>query len=79
MQYYGQNLDHNLPLRLVVLVAGSTGKATTSINGTTVHFEFNLPIYKLEKQFCYRKSSDEELHRKHLYKYLNILMLDEFC
>lgn len=80
MQYHGQNLDHNLPSRLAVLLAGLTGKATTGINSTTaVHFGFNLPIYRLEKQFCDTKSADEELYKSIFCKCFNSLMLNEFC
>ena len=62
----------------MVLVTASTRKAATGVNGTKVHFAFNLPICKLGKKFCYRKLLAEELHKKcHLYKYLNSLMLDE--
>ena len=78
MKYHGQNLDHDLTLRLVVFVIALMGKAAAEINFTGAHFACNLPICKPGKQFCCRKPSDDKLHKKHyLYKHLNTLMLEE--
>ena len=57
-----------------VLVAASTGKAATNINGTTLHSAFHLPITK----GVYRKPRDETLHNMRIkYKYLKLLLIDE--
>ena len=52
----------------MVRVTSSTGKAVTGINGTTVHYAFDLPFSKRRKQFCFPvQPSDEELHKKGLF------------
>ena len=61
MKYHDQNLDQPA-------VPVTAGKAASAINGATLNSALNLPIRKPRKQFCYRKLSDDELHKKrHLY------------
>ena len=57
LRYPNQNLHQPS-----VLVAASTGKAATGINGITLHSAFHLPVKSGLKSHEYKKPSDETLH-----------------
>ena len=57
LRYPNQNLDEPS-----VLVAASTRKAATGINGTTLHSAFYLPVKSRLKSYKYKKPNDETLY-----------------
>ena len=68
-----QNLDQPS-----VVVTASTGKATTDINGITLHSAFHLLVKSGLKSHEYKKPSDETLHMlRNKYQYLKVLIIDE--
>ena len=73
LRYPNQNLHQPS-----VLVAASTGKAATGINGITLHSAFHLPVKSGLKSHEYKKPSDETLHMlRNKYQYLKVLIIDE--
>ena len=54
LRYPNQNLDQPS-----VLVTVSPGKATTDVNGITLHSAFHLPVKSGFKFYEYKKPSDE--------------------
>ena len=59
-------------------MTASTGKATTDINGITLHSAFHLLVKSGLKAFEYKKPIDETLYMvKIKYQYLKVLIIDE--
>ena len=56
----------------------STGKATTSVNGITLHSAFHLPAKSGSTSYGYKEPGDETLHVfRNINQYLKVLIIDE--
>ena len=73
LRYPSQNLDQPS-----VLVTAFTGKASTGINGITLHSAFHLLVKAGLKYDEYKKSNDETFHNmRNKYQYLKVLIIEE--